>query len=335
MWRDRRLLVLVFTAVFASGFVAGLLVAKHLSCNDSCSMHAVAKTGRGHDLASIVETIRSLLVRGPSSTVRDQALRALVDYASRRSILVNESVELVPGWRQCVGLKLYKGIVYWFSVDATGGGSVDVYLVIGGREEYLGEAAPGRGLSEHLVPRSIIDASLCLLNNGSEKALVRVAVSASLPRNITNDPVYKVLAIALWARDNLRYVSDPRGLEYVASPDETLKTMSGDCDDFAVLLASMYRAVGLRAGVALVDTSGDHVPDHASVLVALPPDKEELSARMAALLQALGVPFDGFTSISRGNTTWLVIDPAMAYNGTEPWLVTLPDYEVVGFVEPG
>lgn len=38
-----------------------------------------------------------------------------------------------------------------------------------------------------------------------------------------NDDMYKVVAIALWVADNINYVSDPRGLDYVQPPDEVLE----------------------------------------------------------------------------------------------------------------
>jgi len=86
---------------------------------------------------------------------------------------------------------------------------------------------------------------------------VYVTVEACVDKYTVNEDMYKIATIALWVADNINYVSDPRGLEYIQPPDETLKIGGGDCDDFAVLLASMYRSVGLDAAVGLIDTDGD------------------------------------------------------------------------------
>lgn len=46
-------------------------------------------------------------------------------------------------------------------------------------------------------------------------------------------------------RTNIKGVLDPLGFNYVASPLETIKTGGGDCEDKAILLASMCIAVGI------------------------------------------------------------------------------------------
>lgn len=48
-----------------------------------------------------------------------------------------------------------------------------------------------------------------------------------------------------YAKKNWKYVNDPLGREYVAKASETIgNDFTGDCDDFAVVLASMLMAVG-------------------------------------------------------------------------------------------
>ncbi len=55
--------------------------------------------------------------------------------------------------------------------------------------------------------------------------------------------------ICEWVRDNINYVSDPFSSEYIQIPDETLTNMGGDCDDQAVLLASLLMNVGFRCAL--------------------------------------------------------------------------------------
>ncbi|MFH1850052.1 MAG: transglutaminase-like domain-containing protein [archaeon] len=52
-------------------------------------------------------------------------------------------------------------------------------------------------------------------------------------------------ALYYFVRDNFDYVSDPPN-EYVKSAGETLASGGGDCDDFAVLLANLEQAIGIR-----------------------------------------------------------------------------------------
>lgn len=44
--------------------------------------------------------------------------------------------------------------------------------------------------------------------------------------------------------DRWTYVFDPQGKDYIAKASETLKHFSGDCDDYAIFIASCFKAVG-------------------------------------------------------------------------------------------
>ncbi len=49
---------------------------------------------------------------------------------------------------------------------------------------------------------------------------------------------------------NWKYVNDPRGREYVAKASTTIKAgLKGDCDDFAILMATMMESIGGEARV--------------------------------------------------------------------------------------
>ena len=47
-----------------------------------------------------------------------------------------------------------------------------------------------------------------------------------------------------FVRDEIRYTRDPNGVEMIQTPDKTLALGHGDCDDMAVLLATMLESVG-------------------------------------------------------------------------------------------
>ena len=54
----------------------------------------------------------------------------------------------------------------------------------------------------------------------------------------------QIKAIHAFVRDSIKYVRDVRGVETVATPVKTLEFRAGDCDDQAVLLASLLESVG-------------------------------------------------------------------------------------------
>lgn len=52
-------------------------------------------------------------------------------------------------------------------------------------------------------------------------------------------------AIYYFVRDNIEYVADPLGFEYVEDPKEVLYSGGGDCESGTLLLASLLGAIGL------------------------------------------------------------------------------------------
>lgn len=47
-----------------------------------------------------------------------------------------------------------------------------------------------------------------------------------------------------WVKTHIRYVNDVREVETLATPKATLEVASGDCDDMAILLASLLESIG-------------------------------------------------------------------------------------------
>jgi len=78
--------------------------------------------------------------------------------------------------------------------------------------------------------------------------------------------------IFAFARDKIRYTSDADQFgfdEFAQNADELVVTIEeqgfvcGDCEDYAILLAVMYKGAGYRSAIVLA-------PDHAAALVQLP-----------------------------------------------------------------
>ncbi len=54
----------------------------------------------------------------------------------------------------------------------------------------------------------------------------------------------EVKQLHAFVRDSIRYVQDPIDIERIQTPDKTLELAAGDCDDKAILLASMLESLG-------------------------------------------------------------------------------------------
>lgn len=79
-----------------------------------------------------------------------------------------------------------------------------------------------------------------------------IAVSSVVKYENPNTYATKVFAIYNEVANRIYYVSDPRKDEYIANPMETWEVRGGDCDDFSVLLASLYEAIDIDASIAEV-----------------------------------------------------------------------------------
>lgn len=58
------------------------------------------------------------------------------------------------------------------------------------------------------------------------------------------DHLCETARILAFVTDQVEYRSDPRGGEYIKSPQETLAAMAGDCEDKSILLISLLESLG-------------------------------------------------------------------------------------------
>ncbi|WP_242918372.1 transglutaminase [Pontibacter liquoris] len=54
-------------------------------------------------------------------------------------------------------------------------------------------------------------------------------------------------------RLNWKYVNDPLGMDYYAHPTESMGLLAGDCDDYAILMASSVMAIGGEARIVITE----------------------------------------------------------------------------------
>jgi len=82
-----------------------------------------------------------------------------------------------------------------------------------------------------------------------------------------------ISSVHKYIRENIKYTRDPEGLELFIAPWKMIelinkgmerreKIASGDCDDMALFAASLYKALGYRSRIVLLDTGGAGI-DHA------------------------------------------------------------------------
>jgi hypothetical protein len=65
--------------------------------------------------------------------------------------------------------------------------------------------------------------------------------------------------IALWIRKNCRYVQESYGIEKLQGPYSTLRSRVMDCDDGAILWATLCRAIGLNAVAVGIGTAPEQL----------------------------------------------------------------------------
>jgi len=116
----------------------------------------------------------------------------------------------------------------------------------------------------------------------------------------TRDQVFKLAAIYTFVETSVTYKADaPRN--YAQSPYETLMLKTGDCEDYAILMASLCEYVGLDASVDIVSASyGSQTPsglkqkNHAMCMIYFNLDENALQNALSNLRSIYQVTFTRF-----------------------------------------
>lgn len=149
------------------------------------------------------------------------------------------------------------------------------------------------------------------VNERIEMDATKVIVSNILANN---SGVYSIQAVADafdWVRDHIVYTDDPN--DYWQSASETLSWRTGDCEDYAILLASMIDEMGGNARVNIID--GHAFP---SVFVGTNSNITDSVAKAISSHYQTQVPVY-FLNDTTGY--WMVIDPTgFPYTGGLPTL---------------
>ena len=66
----------------------------------------------------------------------------------------------------------------------------------------------------------------------------------------------QIKALQNFVRDRIKYIPDPRDVEMVQTPPRTLDIRTGDCDDKAVLLATLSETIGFASRFRAIGVNG-------------------------------------------------------------------------------
>lgn len=75
----------------------------------------------------------------------------------------------------------------------------------------------------------------------------------------------EVAAIQSWVRDTIRYTQDVNGIETLKTPDVTIETGQGDCDDKSLLAATLLESIGHPAHFVAIASASPAAYDHVYV----------------------------------------------------------------------
>jgi len=221
------------------------------------------------------------------------------------------------------------------------------------------ESAPTAILTSTTVPSGTLSPPLDQTQTSNIRdyieptnSLVRdtaISVVQKAPQGVfSNSDEWKIWQINYWVANNISYVSDPKGQEYFAYANETLETKGGDCDDIAILMASMYESIGLDSAIANIDTDDNGKSDHMTCLVYYSKDSASFIDEEKTIMNAAGIAsptgkiwlkyIDAVTSklLSKYSIgIWIIADPPMAEVKDMVGYITHKPYNLKSVIDVG
>jgi hypothetical protein len=175
---------------------------------------------------------------------------------------------------------------------------------------------------------------------------VAVAQVAKSPPGISSDnETWKIWVISRWITNSINYVSDPRDVDYYSLASETMLIRAGDCDDFAILTASMYESVGLDAAIVEVDTNNDTKPEHMACAVYYPQNSGSYISDEAIILiklnlfstsgdlKVMSFEADKWELLKKYSSgIWIIVDPIAA---KIPGYINAKIYNILTVIDVG
>ncbi len=134
-------------------------------------------------------------------------------------------------------------------------------------------------------------------------------------RDVRGYPEYRTIiqCFAVFKEINSRwnYVSDPKGRDYIADASESLRFLSGDCDDHSILMAATVKSIG--GTPRLIHTGGHIYPE---ILIGNKADLETVNYLIKKVLfvkesEGKSIHYH----IDERNQIWLNLDYTAKYPG--------------------
>ena len=97
----------------------------------------------------------------------------------------------------------------------------------------------------------------------SEDKDIRQLATKIITANCQESKVCYAKALYYFVQNNIQYVNDPVGKEYVEHPFEILNNKAADCESGTILLANLMESIGIDAQLVLI-------PKHAYLRIWLP-----------------------------------------------------------------
>jgi len=83
-----------------------------------------------------------------------------------------------------------------------------------------------------------------LVKRGKSNPIIRAKATSLVQKLPQKDYLNEIATLFDFVQNNIRYVRDIRNVETIHFPEQVLKQAHGDCDDKAILLASLLEATG-------------------------------------------------------------------------------------------
>jgi hypothetical protein len=136
---------------------------------------------------------------------------------------------------------------------------------------------------------------------------VRTMAAASAKKYPGQYNIYQICSLFDDTKENIQYISDPRGKDLWSTPGDTLKVGAGDCDDYAILLSSLIESIGGTSRIYLTDT-------HAFAAVYIGNNTKEIGTAIGEYYGPVPIYY---TTDEYGS--WLMMDPTSSiYAGGLP-----------------
>lgn len=87
-----------------------------------------------------------------------------------------------------------------------------------------------------------------------EDPIIKQIADNVAAKSCSSSDVCQAKALYYFVRDNINYVADPLGKEYLEDPKEVLITSAADCESGAILLASVMEAIGIDAQLVFIES---------------------------------------------------------------------------------